>query len=84
MEGIIFNTIEDFNTLNDAIFAHVRQCAKDKVYRFKGSTWSNPISGTDNTFLMTGVDDARVSTFDFTGHIIETIAESNIIYFPEI
>ena len=79
MQGIIFNTIEDFNILNNSLHTFVQNNTLD----YQAPNWTNALVGSDNTFLMTGISDKRLIGFDFSNYTIEEIENSNIIYFPE-
>lgn len=76
MNGIIFNTIEEFNSLNESLASYVRNSSP----RVMITKWSEPIIGTDNTYLMI-VDSPRLSGYDFTGYTITDIETDNNIYF---
>lgn len=76
MQGIILNTIEEFNSLNESLASYVRNSSP----RVMITKWAEPIIGTDNTYLMI-VDSPRLAGFDFSSYNIQTISNENEIYF---
>ena len=81
MQGIIFNTQSEFDTLEALLHSHVQA----NVAEYNATKWCESIVGTDGKFLMVGVNDPRLSSFDFTGYTIETLsqAQKDNFYPPE-
>lgn len=81
MQGIIFNTQAEFDTLEASLHSYVQTNVTD----YSATKWCESIEGTDGKFLMLGVDNSRLSAYDFTGYTIETLTQTQIDnFFPDV
>lgn len=78
MQGIEFNTKEEFDALNEQINTYCRA----NVSNYNASVWCQPIIGLDGKYLMLGIEDARISGFDLGSFTIISVDYQNQNYFP--
>lgn len=78
MKGIIFNNIDEFNALENAIHSYLI----NNIVGYNGECYCCPIDALDNSGeMLLIVSDSRLDNYDFSGHSVVDINTNDSKWF---